>query len=82
MTIPRGGEPEQLRSTELNYPLTVQVRRVATTATLDMRPRDVDFCVEKSDDAGDRENEEGPSKRLKRWLCWGIGPFLTWSGLA
>lgn len=82
MTIPRGGKPEQLRSTELNYPLTVQVRRVATTATLDVRPRDVDSCVEKSDDAGDRENEEVPSKRLKRWLCWGTGRFSTWSGLA
>ena len=55
------------------------MRRVATTATLDMHPRDVDSVWRKADDTGDREGEEAASKQRS---CWGIAcPSSSWPGL-
>jgi hypothetical protein len=45
----------QRRAAVLLCPVTVEMRRVATTATLDVHPRDVDSVWGKSDDTGDCE---------------------------
>ena len=70
----------QRRADVLFCPVTVEMRRVATTATLDMHPRDVDSVWRKADDTGDREGEEAASKQRS---CWGIAcPSSSWSGLS
>lgn len=51
------------------------MRRVATLATLAMRPRDVDFVWGKSDDAGDCEKVKNEVVASKRRSCWGIPYF-------
>jgi plasmid replication initiation protein len=64
----------QRRAAVLLCPVTVEMRRVATSATLAMHPRDVDFVWGKPDDTGEGEKVK---KRVasKRRSCWGILHF-------
>lgn len=64
-------------------PLRVEVRRVATAATLVVHPRQVDFVWRNlmMEIAKALDDLKAPSKRLQSaWeqrLCWGAGPRLV-----